>query len=190
MNDGKVASRPRFLRGFTLVEMLVVMAILAVLLGIAVAGIGFALRRSRNIARQAAATNLDRALEAFYSDKQIYPEHGDLDSFSDLVQSDSWLNPYLEGTWDAPPITTFGFTGSDGTRYTVCVSQEEPTSAGDFGYKCYGPGIGSSGYAEREYSPAEASTCGAPCGNITGCVNEDKNLVSGCCSQHTDICPS
>lgn len=112
------------LRGFTLVELLVVMAIMSVLIGISVAGLGYAMRRSRNIARQAAVANLDRALESYYSDYQNYPLTSEAEAADIPTLIETTLNPYLEGSWDAPPKTCIAFK-SDGIRYVTGANQEE-----------------------------------------------------------------
>ena len=132
------------LRGFTLVELLVVMAIMSVLIGISVAGLGFAMRRSRNIARQSAATNLDRSLEAYYSDFQNYPTSAapaSITTIESLITSANALQRYLEGSWEAPPRTCMAYgVDNGGIRYVVGVSQEN--TGGN--HSCYwtGPGVG------------------------------------------------
>ena len=146
--------------GFTLVELLVVMAIMAVLIGISVAGLGFAMRRSRNIARSAAMSNLDKALASHYADEQQYPAQGNLDS---LVSNA--LNDYLEGTWDpgAPNSVYCYRTGNTNTIYAVCVSQED--NAADNSFVCLGPGVGKSGWPQKEQGAC--TNCGN-CRKYTG----------------------
>jgi type IV pilus assembly protein PilA len=128
------------LRGFTLVELLVVMAIMAVLIGISIAGLGYAMRRSRNIARQAAAANLDRAIESYYSDNQTYPTAGDVVPPTTIgVLVDDILEPYLEGSWDVPPRTCVAYLSPDGERYVAGASQEVAGGTQDMYWT--GPGL-------------------------------------------------
>jgi len=144
-------------RGFTLVELLVVMAIIAVLIGISVAGLGFAMRRSRNISRQSAMANLDRSLEAYYSDHQDYPIETDVLTIEGMLDTGGALDPYLEGSWGAPPRTEVYYkSDTDGVFYTVCVSQEE--ARGGMSWLCTGPGIGETGFPARKIR-SDAGVC-------------------------------
>lgn len=128
------------LRGFTLVELLVVMAIMSVLIGISVAGLGYAMRRSRNIARQAAVTNLDRALESYYSDQQQYPDNTTAPTITSLVAAGTGLlDVYLEGSWDVPVKTCVVYYSLDGVRYVTGASQED--ARGDNDMYWAGPGL-------------------------------------------------
>lgn len=60
-------------KAFTLVELMVVMAIIAFLSVGAYAGITFALRQGRNTQRMRVADQLQTALTAYYADFQKYP---------------------------------------------------------------------------------------------------------------------
>jgi len=145
-------------KGFTLVELLVVMAIMAVLIGISVAGLGYALRRSRNIARSASMSNLDKAFASYYADNQDYPADGS--TIEDLVASSGDLDVYLEGTWDGgPPGSKYYYkAGNSDTIYSVCVSQEKTATVENF--VCLGPGVGSTGWPDKEQSTCSEAVCG------------------------------
>jgi prepilin-type N-terminal cleavage/methylation domain-containing protein len=149
-------------KGFTLVELLVVMGIMAVLIGISVAGLGFAMRRSRNIARSAAMSNLDKALQAHYADDQTYPDDGN--AIDEIIGETGNMTPppleeYLEGTWDAgAPGTTFCYrTDNANVKYSICVSQEQGDGTDNF--QCTGPGVGQSGWPSKEVS-GDCTNCG------------------------------
>lgn len=58
---------------FTLVELLVVMAIIGILATLIVGGFRSSQRRSRDAARKSDLGQIARALEMFYSDYQVYP---------------------------------------------------------------------------------------------------------------------
>ncbi|MEA3357096.1 MAG: type II secretion system protein [Patescibacteria group bacterium] len=110
--------------GFTLVEMLVVMAIISVLVGIAIAGLGFALRRARNIARQAFAQDMSTALVSYYADNQVYPG---TDAPHELVSNDptvGFLYEYMDEMYEPPKITYIYYQSTDQLSYSVCISQE------------------------------------------------------------------
>lgn len=158
------------------------MAIMAVLIGISVAGLGYAMRRSRNISRQSAMANLDRALEAYYSDHQNYPQHTDVATLDALINGDGvddeWLLPYLEGSWEAPGNTEVFYNsevvGPNAIGYVVCVSQEE--SGGEVSYVCSGPSIGQTGFPDvREME----TTCTGCCG-ICQTYNNETDAFEAC----------
>ncbi len=60
-------------RGFTLVELLAAMAIIAVLLGLAVFGINLAQRSSRDTQRRSAANDISLAVQSYYEQNGAYP---------------------------------------------------------------------------------------------------------------------
>ncbi len=153
-------------RGFTLVELLVVMGIMAVLIAIAVAGLAFAMRRSRNIARSSALSNLDKALAAYYTENVDYPDEQVINELIGEGSGEGELENYLEGSWDAGPgVTEYYYKYDSGDLvYTVCVSQE--TFGGDTEYICMGPGIG------QDEFPAEKKLTGA-CTNCGTCAEYD-----------------
>jgi prepilin-type N-terminal cleavage/methylation domain-containing protein len=148
-------------KGFTLVELLIVMAIIAVLVGITIAGLGFAMRRSRNIARMSAMTNLDRAVSSYYSDEREYPANGS--AVDDMVASDGALYQYLEGSWETPSGSTYYYlsdAADNAIYYMFCVNQEQ-TGTTDELYECVGSGIGQTGF------PSETSD--VDCEGDTNC---------------------
>lgn len=157
--------KPKNMRGFTLVELLVVMAILSVLIALSIAGLGYAMRRSRNIARQAALENMVVGLEAYYTDNQDYPEQpsdsaGFQDLFgpttSEIIEFD--LQPYLEDTWDAPPESYFYYQTPDEDQiYTVCVNQE--VWSGNQTYVCSGTGVGNVELTPRTIAAGATDAC-------------------------------
>jgi prepilin-type N-terminal cleavage/methylation domain-containing protein len=156
--------------GFTLVELLIVMAIIAILVGITIAGLGYAMRRSRNIARMSAMSNLERSLQSYYSDYLQYPVT-EVDAITNFIDSDGELEEYLEGSWEAPGGSVFYYNTDDGTGsvpiyFTVCVNQEQSGGAID-SYNCTGSGIGQGGLPSEtnevpcdDGTPAEGGQCG------------------------------
>lgn len=67
-------------RGFTLVELLVVMAILGILASITYAQFRTSQKKARDAQRKADLRNIATALEAYYNDFQSYPESTDCSS--------------------------------------------------------------------------------------------------------------
>jgi prepilin-type N-terminal cleavage/methylation domain-containing protein len=170
------------LRGFTLVELLVVMAILAVLIALALYGIGFAMRRSRNTHRRAAVENMVIALGAYYSENRRYLDVLEGEEFAEVFGPDSQadadpfaLQEFLESTFDAPPETRFYYNTNDNlTMYTVCVNQEEWNA--DDEWICDGTGVGSDGFPPKELG--SMATCSPDCG-VCGLWNGDTWEVCG-----------
>lgn len=153
-------------QGFTLVELLIVMAIIAVLVGITIAGLGFAMRRSRNISRMSAMSNLDRAVSSYYSDNLEYPPN--TATVHALVPGD--LDTYLEGSWEAPAGTRMYYksnAAASAVYYTFCVNQEQNLGADDL-YECVGSGIGQAGFpSETSSVDCDATGDGGLCGNLS-----------------------
>jgi general secretion pathway protein G len=60
-------------RGFTLMELIIVVTIIGILAGIAVANVKFAQRKAREAALMDNLATLRKAIDNFYADKQRYP---------------------------------------------------------------------------------------------------------------------
>lgn len=72
----KTRSYRRESRGFTLVELLVVISIIIVLAAMSFGGIQIAQKKMKNLQTQTAATALQQALDAFYSEYSRFPDVG------------------------------------------------------------------------------------------------------------------
>jgi prepilin-type N-terminal cleavage/methylation domain-containing protein len=89
-------------KGFTLIELMVVMAIIAVLSVLIIAAINIARQSSRNTTRQADAKTFQAALEAFFGANRNYP--GTVNTSSDVyvttsnVRSVATFQTYLPTT--------------------------------------------------------------------------------------------
>jgi type II secretory pathway pseudopilin PulG len=170
------------------VELLVVMAILAVLIALSLVGIVYAVRMSRNISRTAALESFEIGLDAYYSDNQEYPVSiggNPLSSMEDLVPTSTnvtILSPYIESNFDPPPGTDV-FYNTDGMLYTVCISQEERGSE-EFSWVCAGPGVDTgAGWPTREIPVGECIDCAGQSGAGTAafCTRWDGDSWSGPC---------
>lgn len=72
----KTYSHPRRSKGFTLVELLVVITIIAVLAALSFAGVNLAIKKARKTEGMVAATSLTQAIENFYGEYNRLPDVG------------------------------------------------------------------------------------------------------------------
>ena len=123
-------------KGFTLVELLIVMGIIAVLavLGIAVAR--FAIQRSNNIQHADAVRELVHAVTLYHNDYQEYP---DPTSFTELVTT---LGTFTEAFDPGANASYYYFVSTDKQKYLICVSYGGWADVDDQGGYCDGEGIG------------------------------------------------
>jgi prepilin-type N-terminal cleavage/methylation domain-containing protein len=105
-------------QGFTLVELLVVVAIIGMLASLSIVALGSARTKARDAARVASVKNIQTALELYYSDTGLYPST--VTPGSPLVTSSvTYLNsvpknqtPWTGGTCTAATAKEFVYTGS------------------------------------------------------------------------------
>ena len=122
--------------GFTLVELLVVMAIIAVLSGIGIISFMSSQQKARDAKRKADLRNLSGALEAFYNDHGQYPRDvdgliggcGDSSTISTSPTGCAWGNPFKLSDKDTYYVTQlpkdpnhkkYYYESSDGTYYVL-----------------------------------------------------------------------
>lgn len=100
--------RSRSLKGFTLLELLVVVLIVGLLTGIVAPRLMGQIGRSERTAARAQIDALDKALEAFRMDMGRYPSSGE--GLQVLVASPGgdgrWRGPYLKGQVPVDPWGT------------------------------------------------------------------------------------
>jgi prepilin-type N-terminal cleavage/methylation domain-containing protein len=111
------------LRGFTLVELLVAMAIIAVLIGLAIGAISIAQRVSRDSQRRGALVELSAAVNAYYASRARYPNKSEISK---------------SGGSPATQITVGSGAGSQAVRLSgVAVSSSGSQSTIDDTIYCY-----------------------------------------------------
>ena len=103
-------------KGFTLVELMVVIIILAVLTGIAIPSYLALRNRARNSATRSEMANIGTALELYMADNDAYPvadatwdvTNGDLTTYMAVVpDNDAWTTIYV---YTRPTATTYTLT--------------------------------------------------------------------------------
>ncbi|MBU1322441.1 prepilin-type N-terminal cleavage/methylation domain-containing protein [Patescibacteria group bacterium] len=107
-------------KGFTFIEMLVVVTIIGVLASIGVANFKVANQKARDGRRQGDLQQIRAALELYRTDVNIYPTTGNL----------SLLEPDYIGTIPTDPTTgyLYPYTSVAGTTYTLCSALELSTA--------------------------------------------------------------
>ena len=111
--------------GFTMIELLIVMVILALLLSIGLGGFASSQRKSRDSGRKTDLQNIARALELYYNDKGEYP----IDTSNTGIISQDWGDPFVDPTNlsnlymnflpSDPGGFTYYYTSTDGSYYQL-----------------------------------------------------------------------
>lgn len=105
-------------KGFTLVELMVAMAIVAVLIGLSVFGIGTAQRVLRDNQRRDAVNDIAVLLNAYYAERQEYPSRINIAAGGTqlVFSTDTTKVIPLKGI----AKTATGLTASDATQTLYC----------------------------------------------------------------------
>ncbi len=126
-------------KGFTLVELLVVISIIGLLSTLAVVALGSARERARDAKRIADVKQIQTALELFYNDNNAYPEEPTAITLGEgtdpvTLTSDGFIaggsEVYMQ-TVPAPPYPDdedYSYISSDGTTYTITFKLEGPAA--------------------------------------------------------------
>ena len=106
-------------KGFTLLELLVVIGIIALLVGIATVSYGAAQVRTRDARRRADLNSMKDALEQYYSANSfVYPD------ICSAAEAD-----FLKGPWPVDPVTTLSYDPyCDADSYYICATMEVITA--------------------------------------------------------------
>lgn len=137
-------------KGFTLVEMLLVMVIMMILMSLGYFGGKFAIDRANRLAHGAAVKSLNNAALSYYGDNSEYPEGCSVEDYledgtcsSGCTDYCGALAPYLDG-FDGGADATY-YTETDNTKGVIlfCVSLggiDGELDPGD-GWVCAGNGF-------------------------------------------------
>ena len=117
-------------KGFSLVELLIVLLILAVITGIAVPSYWLITARTRESATENEMMNIAKALEIHNSDNQSYPlpdEYPDIlednEYMTQVPEKDAWDNDYsYDSTGTTYTLTSPGMDGFSGNGDDIIIS--------------------------------------------------------------------
>lgn len=110
-------------KGFTLVELLIAIIVLAVLAGLAVRTFTFLTDRARESATETEMGYISKALQIYITDQNTYPDEAD---FPDALETagimlnvpelDNWQNPYQYSSADGTSyvLESYGIDEADG----------------------------------------------------------------------------
>ncbi len=134
-------------KGFTLVEMLIVMGILVVLMGIGVAVGRFAIQRANRLAHQNAVRQLFEVSQAYYTDNRNYLELEDFDGFGTELVSGGEFSEYIDAGFDGGgDATYYYFVSADEQSLILCVTLGGPGDEDKLGIHCEGNGYNETSY--------------------------------------------
>lgn len=119
-------------RGFTLVELMIVITVIAILATIAIVSFTRVQKQARDTKRKAEMKSLQTALQAYYTEKIGYPVANTPTAATTALTS---LSPtYISNLPTAPGGTTGTNSDymyiSDGSLYGICVQLEATATAG------------------------------------------------------------
>lgn len=145
-------------RGFTLIEMLLVVSIIALLASMILVGLGGARAKARDSRRIADLHNIQNALELYYAKYGFYPEtQSDWQAFTNVLTSPTIGIGITQVPKD--PLTNVGWSYQyarcgDGVDYTLKAKLESKDPALDDDI-------------DNDY-PTGVNLCGLDCGTHTG----------------------
>ena len=131
------------LRGFTLVELLIVMGILAVLMTIGIAVGRFAIQRANDIQHKSVIEQISQGVVSYYNDHRKYPPATGVENVFTPDPTTGSLSPYLDDSLDGgSPATYYYSTNPTQQSYLICVSLGGLNDTDGFGFVCEGNGYG------------------------------------------------
>ncbi len=135
-------------QGFTLIELMIVITVIAILITIAVVSFTRVQKQARDARRKAELRSISQAVQAYYVDNGSYPANG-----SALTTPVSYMASYPTPPAGGAAGATYTYTPSaDGTSYVLCIG----TETGAVGSTVWNvTGARNGGFATGVCAPAE-----------------------------------
>ena len=115
-------------KGFTFIEMLVVVTIIGVLSAVGVANFKVANQKARDGRRQGDLQQIRAALELYRTDQSVYPTTAEFPAAGGSLAAGG--TTYIsDRPGDPLDDYLYSYTSGDGTTYTLCSSLELSTAA-------------------------------------------------------------
>jgi len=170
INTMRYYGNVRSVRGFTLLELIIVIAIIGVIIAILTAALGTSREKGRDANRATQLQEILKAAELYYVDTGEYPPDGapngsvaQLSSVTDfLIDNGGYLSTIPEDPkWGSTPSGYLYCSSNDGDSYTILVHTE--SSGNNYCYVSVGPDLadGPSGGYCRDFTTIDPPVTGA-----------------------------
>ncbi len=114
--------KKKFYKAFTLIEMLVVMAIMIILMGVGITGGRALIQRANRIAHANAAKQIYNAAFSYYGEKGVFPSQMQPGDLVNTSMSAGGLSDFLESFDGGSDATYYYFVSGDEQYVVVCVT--------------------------------------------------------------------
>lgn len=152
-------------RGFTLIELMVVVAIIAILAGILIPNFVNARAQAQTAACESNLRSIATSLELYYTDNQVYPTASNASVQPSLLTSNGVA--YLDNTPKDPAAQTAS------AAYSLTTTQASGGSPATYTITCPGVHVGST----LQKLPLTGGTSGTVCGG--GCTATTILYIAG-----------
>lgn len=126
---GKIFAVMKTKTGFTLMELLIVIAIMGILIAVGMASYSQAQKVGRDSRRQGDLTAIQKGLEQYFGDAGAYPTSADCSTFTANYPITNYFPVGYPA--DPKPGWTYNFTCATGLTYCVCATLEGKTGGGN-----------------------------------------------------------